>query len=69
MCIALPGRVISVEGNRARVDFKGNRIDVNIGLVDAAPGDYVLVHAGCAIETLKKDLADEILEIFGNLEI
>lgn len=68
MCIALPGKVVSVEGNHAQVDFKGNKVDVNIGIVDATPGDYVLVHAGCAIEVMTKEKAVELIDIFNELE-
>jgi hydrogenase expression/formation protein HypC len=40
---------------------------VNIGVVDTRPGEYVLVHAGCAIESMPEEKAMEILEIFGEL--
>jgi hydrogenase expression/formation protein HypC len=68
MCVAYPGRVLSIEGRKAKVDFNGNTVDVNIGVVDAQTGDYVLVHAGCAIEAMSKEKADSILEIFAMME-
>lgn len=68
MCVALPGVVIEIDGDIAKVDFKGNTIKVNLGLVDARVGDFVLVHAGCAIEVMKKDSAEELLDIFDQLE-
>ena len=68
MCIAIPGKVISIEGNTAQVDFKGNLVDVNIGLVEVKAGQYVLVHAGCAIEVLEQEKAQEILNLFTQLE-
>ncbi|MDR0423949.1 MAG: HypC/HybG/HupF family hydrogenase formation chaperone [Clostridiales Family XIII bacterium] len=68
MCIALPGRVVSINGNEAQVDFSGNLMNINIGIVSAAPGDYVLTHAGCAIEVMMKEKAEEILSIFADLE-
>ena len=49
MCVALPGKVIKLEGTRATVDFNGNRVQAEAGLVKAKPGDYVLVHAGCIL--------------------
>jgi hydrogenase expression/formation protein HypC len=52
----------------ARVDFAGNVARVNIGIVDTRPGDYVLVHAGCAIESMPEEKAMEILEIFRDME-
>jgi len=68
MCIAVPMQVVSVDGENAKVSLAGNLLDVNISLVDAKAGDYVLVHAGCAIEIVDTDTAKEILEIFDKLE-
>lgn len=68
MCIAMPGKVISISGGRAKVDFSGNRIDADIRLVDAAVGDYVLVHAGCAIEVMKAAQAEELSALFLEVE-
>ncbi|MDR3295399.1 MAG: HypC/HybG/HupF family hydrogenase formation chaperone [Clostridiales Family XIII bacterium] len=68
MCIAIPGKVVSVHENNAKVDFSGSLFDINIGLVSAAPGDYVLVHAGCAIEVMAQEKADEIISIFAELD-
>ncbi|RJE46701.1 MULTISPECIES: HypC/HybG/HupF family hydrogenase formation chaperone [unclassified Dehalobacter] len=68
MCVAVPGKVVEVNDFTGKVDFQGNIIDVNMALVDAQAGDYVLVHAGCAIEVIQKDTADEILELFVELE-
>ncbi|MDR2296611.1 MAG: HypC/HybG/HupF family hydrogenase formation chaperone [Clostridiales Family XIII bacterium] len=68
MCVALPGRVLSIHENRAKVDFSGNIVDVHTGAVTAAPGDYVLVHAGCALEVLTREDAAEILSVFSEIE-
>ena len=68
MCIAIPGKITCIEGHKAKVDFNGNLIDVNVGLIDSKVGDYVLVHAGCAIEKLDKDRAQELTELFRDLE-
>jgi hydrogenase expression/formation protein HypC len=54
MCIAIPGKIVSVEENLAKVDFSGNVVNVNVGLIQAKVGQYVLVHAGCAIEVMEK---------------
>lgn len=68
MCIAIPGKVVSTDGTTAQVDFKGNMVDVNVGLVSPQPGQYVLVHAGCAIEVMERDQADELMDLFAELE-
>lgn len=66
MCIAVPMRVVELhpENRTATVSLHGNRLTVDISLVEAVPGDHVLVHAGCALEIVSRDLAAEILEIF-----
>jgi hydrogenase expression/formation protein HypC len=68
MCIAVPGRVISIDGDSATVDFSGNVITADIRLVDVAVGDYVLVHAGCAIEVMKREEAEELASLFEEIE-
>ena len=68
MCIAVPGRVVEITGNKAKVEFNGNLVNVNTGLVEVQVGQYVLVHAGCAIEVMEYDKAQELLDLFGELE-
>jgi len=63
MCLAFPGRVVSTEGDFAKVDFgEGTARDgINISLVDARPGQYVLVHAGYAIQVMDEKEAEKTL--------
>lgn len=68
MCVAVPGKIIEINGDMAKVDIMNNICEVNIKLVSAKIGDYVLIHAGCVLEVLKKDMAEEILSIFSELE-
>lgn len=78
MCLAVPGRVESIEGEdpafrRGKVDFGGVRKDVSLAYTPAVTvGDYVLVHVGFAIEVIDEQQAlrnrktlDELLEEFG----
>jgi len=69
MCIAMPGKIVELDGMKAKVDFKGTVVNVNVGLIDAKIGDYALVHAGCAIEIMAKDKAEELIELFESLEM
>ena len=64
MCLAVPARVLSVEGNQAIVDFGGASRSVNITLVDVKPGEYVIVHAGFAISVMDEKEAQETLEVW-----
>lgn len=68
MCVAVPGRVISIDDKMAEIDFSGNRIKAYRGLVEVKPGDYALVHAGCIIQILKESEAEEILELMGETD-
>lgn len=68
MCIAIPGKIIEINGTNAKADFNGNLVDVNIGLVEPKPGQYVLVHAGCEIEVMEQDKAQELIDLFTELE-
>ena len=67
MCVALPGTVISCDGDSAVVDFSGNRVRAKTGLVDVAPGDKVLVHAGCVLQVLPPEEADEMQALFDEI--
>ena len=63
MCLAIPAKVLEVNGNLAKVDFgQGVAREVNVMLVDAKVGEYVLVHAGYAIEKLDQKAAQESLD-------
>lgn len=68
MCVAVPGKIIEMNGDTAKVSIMGNVTEANIRLVSAKLGDYVLIHAGCVLEVLKKDYAEELLELFSELE-
>jgi len=70
MCLAVPAKVIekSPDGKTAKVDF-GDSItrEVDVSLVEADIGDYVLVHAGFAIEVLNPKEAAETLKAWEEL--
>ena len=67
MCLAIPGKVLKVDGVRALVDFDGVEREVRVDLVDARKGDYVIVHTGYAIEKLDRKEAQETLRLFREL--
>ena len=67
MCLAIPGKIIEIdsEKNHAIVDYgDGTKRKANISLVDVRKGDYVLVHAGFAIEVLDEEEAKKTLDLF-----
>lgn len=70
MCLAIPGQIISMDGEglcrTGRVEFGSIVKEVNLAFVpDAVVGEYVLVHAGVA---LGKVMEEEAQRIFGYLE-
>jgi len=68
MCVAVPGKIVTIKENYATIEIMGNQCQANVALVDAKIGDYVLMHAGCVIEVLKRDTAEDILALFAQME-
>jgi len=65
MCLAIPAKVLEIQGDVAKVDFgQGIVRDVNVMLVEAHVGEYVLVHAGYAIQVIDKEAAEETLRLW-----
>lgn len=66
MCLAIPGKIKSMDKktHRARVSFNGMEKDINIEVVDVKIGDYVIVHAGYAIEKLEYEEALDTINLF-----
>ena len=67
MCLAIPGKIIEIDKNKehATIDYgDGTKRKANVTLVDVKIGDYVLVHAGFAIEILNEKDAQETLALF-----
>ncbi|MDQ1284356.1 MAG: hydrogenase expression/formation protein HypC [Patescibacteria group bacterium] len=60
MCLAIPGKIMKINNQLATVDFNGVEKEVNISLVSVEKGDYVMVHAGFAIEKMAKNYVDEL---------
>lgn len=67
MCLAIPGKVIEIDekNEHATIDYgDGTKRKANVSLVDVKKGQYVLVHAGFAIEVLNEKEAKETLDLF-----
>ena len=67
MCLAVPALILEKDGKMGKVDFGGSTRQVDLSLVDAKVGDYVVVHAGFAIQVLDRKEALETLEIFKDI--
>ena len=68
MCVALPGRVVRIDGINAVVDFNGNQVNAITGLKSIKVGDRVLVHAGCILQKVEEKEADDLAELLGEIE-
>ena len=67
MCLAIPGKIVEIDKKKehATVDYgDGTKRKANVTLVDVQIGDYVLVHAGFAIEVLNEEEAKKTLDLF-----
>ncbi|MBO8174705.1 MAG: HypC/HybG/HupF family hydrogenase formation chaperone [Thermococcus sp.] len=63
MCLAVPAKVLEINGKVAIVDFGGVKREARLDLLpDVKIGDYVIVHTGFAIEKLDERTAKEILQ-------
>ena len=68
MCLAIPAKIMSIDGTIAHVDFgQGVLRAVNVTLVEAKVGEYVLVHAGYAIQVLEEKDALETLSLWNDV--
>ncbi len=69
MCLAFPGKVTKIAGDQAVADFDGIKKEVNISLVKGVKtGDFVMVHAGFAIQKMSKQDAKEVYKLYKEAE-
>jgi len=68
MCLAVPGKVVEIKGDKAIVDFGGIKREVIISLLENVQiGEYVIVHAAFAIERLNEEEAKETLRLLDEM--
>jgi hydrogenase expression/formation protein HypC len=68
MCLAIPAKIMNINGEKANVDFgQGVLREVNVSLVEAKVGEYVLVHAGYAIQVIEEEEAKETLSLWNSI--
>jgi len=65
MCLAIPARILEINGDRAVADFGGVKREIMVNLLSRVKvGDYVIVHTGFAIEILDEKEALETLRLW-----
>lgn len=68
MCLGVPGKVVEINESKAIIEVGNIKREVFVHLVpDVKLGEYVLVHAGCAIHTIDEEEALKTLEILKEL--
>jgi len=69
MCLAIPSRIVEIEKFRATVDVYGARREINLMLLadEVGIGDYVLVHAGFALQKVERESAREALKLIDSV--
>lgn len=70
MCLGVPGKVLQLlSGDMAQVDVMGNLVEVSVRLTPEVEVDqWILIHAGFAMEIIDEDLAAETLDALEELE-
>jgi hydrogenase expression/formation protein HypC len=75
MCLAVPGQILSLSGDdlitrSGRVSFGGVVKEVSLAYVpEAVVGDYVIVHAGFALNVIDEDEAQKTFELLSQLDL
>lgn len=65
MCLAIPAKLVEIDGQKGKVDIGGVKSEIGLMLVDDVKvGDYLIIHAGYALEKLNEEEAKKRLEIF-----
>ena len=70
MCLGIPGKVVEIEKNVAKVDVGGLLRDISLDLCpDVSIGEYVLIHTGFAIQKVDEKEAEETLEFLSQITV
>jgi hydrogenase expression/formation protein HypC len=68
MCLAVPAKLVSLRGSTATADLHGNRVEISTLLTpNVVEGDWVLLHAGFAIQRLDEKEAQETFAVVNDL--
>ena len=67
MCLAIPGKIVSINDDIAEIDLGGVMKKANVSMVDANVGDWAVIHAGFAIEVMDEDDAQETIRLWNDV--
>ena len=67
MCLAIPGKIVKIDGETADIDFGGVIRQASVALVEAEVGEWAVIHAGFAIEIMDEEEANETLKLWNEV--
>jgi len=68
MCLSIPAKIVSIEGEKAKVSLGGAEYNAALNLVeDVRVGDYVLLHSGFAIQKINEEEAKETMRLLNEI--
>lgn len=68
MCLSIPAKILSINGDKARVSLGGAEYNAALNLVeDVKVGDYVLLHSGFAIQKINEEEARETMRLLNEI--
>jgi len=68
MCLSIPAKIVSIDGTMAKVSAGGAIFSAGLHLIEnAKAGDYILLHAGFAIQKISEKEAEETLRLFAEM--
>ena len=69
MCLSIPSKIVSINGDKAMVSVGGTQYEASLQLLDDVQvDDYVLIHTGFAIQKISEEEANETLRLFKELD-
>jgi hydrogenase expression/formation protein HypC len=69
MCLGVPVRIVEKHGSVGIAEYKGIRREIGLDLVDQVqPGDWVILHAGFAIQKIDQEEAQKTIRLFEELD-
>lgn len=69
MCLSIPARIVSIEGSMADVSAGGTIFKAGMQMIENPEvGDYILLHAGFAIQKISEDEAVETLKVLREID-
>ena len=67
MCLAVPGKIVRINGEIGDIDFGGVIRQANVSMVEASVGDWAVIHAGFAIEIMDEEDAQETIKLWNEV--